>query len=134
MNAHTPTGWNTWDFSGSNRLVFLRSGRTEVVIQYAIWNEHVPPPTPESKQLGRLHDTFRWSDVTKLGPHAPLGLPARLEFAVEGIGYRAEATSQADGTLRLTVTPLGESRHRVVFMMVAPVGETPAVTPHGSTF
>ncbi len=134
MITHKPTGWNTWDFRGFNRLVFLREGRTEIVVQYAIWDEHVPPPTPESKQLGRLHDTFRWSDVTRLGPHAPLGLPAALEFAVDGARYRAEAVSQPDGTLRLSVVPLGESRHRIVFLFVAPFGETPAITARGATF
>lgn len=122
MGPHKPTGWNTWDFRGFNRMVFLRNGRTELVIQYAIWDEHVPPPTPDSRKLGQLHDTFRWNDVRQLGPHGPLGLPARLEFAIDENLYRAEATD-TDGELRLTISPLGMSRHRVVFMLVAPVGE-----------
>ena len=133
MTRHRPTGWNTWDFRGFNRLVFLREGRLEIELLYAIWNEHVPPPAPESRQLGRLADTFRWSDVTRLGPHGALGLPARIEFTAEGTKYRAEA-AQTGGTLRLTVTPLGESRNRIVFVFVAPAGETPAITSEASTF
>ncbi|MBP7937386.1 MAG: hypothetical protein KA354_22310 [Phycisphaerae bacterium] len=123
MGPHKPTGWNTWDFRGFNRMVFLRNGKTEVVVQYAIWDEHVPPPSPDSRKLGHLHDTLRWSDVRKLGPHGPLGLPARLEFAIGESVYRAEATD-TDGELRLTVSPLGVSGHRVVFLLLAPVGET----------
>lgn len=133
MIQHKPTGWNTWDFRGFNRLVFLREGRTEIAVQYAIWDEHVPPPAPDSKQIGRLYDTFRWSDVRCLGPHAPLGLPARLEFTVGDAPYAAEATENG-GALRLTVTPLAETRHRIVFMFVAPLGESPMTTSHGSTF
>ncbi len=131
--VHRPTGWNTWDFRGFNRLVFLRGGATEITIQYAIWDEHVPPPTPDSRQLGKLHDTFRWSDVRVLGEHAPLGLPAVLTFTAGGTDYRAEAVER-DGGLRLTVMPLAETKHRVVFMLVSPHGESPAITAHGSTF
>jgi len=134
MITHAPTGWNTWDFRGFNRLAFLRKGRLEIEVLYAIWDDHVPPPTPDSKQLGRYADTFRWSDVTRLGPHAPLGLPASLDFAVDGVGYRAEAVSDPGGTLRLTVTPTGPSRHRILFVFAAPLGETPVITRRGSTF
>lgn len=133
MIQHKPTGWNTWDFRGFNRLVFLREGRTEIAVQYAIWDEHVPPPAPDSRQIGRLYDIFRWSDVRCLGPHAPLGLPARLEFVADNVPYAAEAT-ETGGALHLTVTPLAETRHRIVFMLVAPFGESAAVTSRGSTF
>src|SRR3990172_5637622 len=102
---HEITGWNTWDFRGFNRLAFLRDGRTEITVQYAIWDEDVPPPTTESKQRGKLYDTFRWSDVRALGPHAPLGLPAELVFTASGTDYRTEAIER-DGRLHVTITPL----------------------------
>ncbi len=120
---HKPTGWNTWDFQGFNRLVYLRNGRTVVGVQVAIWDESVPPPAPESKQTGRLSERFRWGDVTQLGPHAPLGLPACLKFRVGDVTYDFEGVDK-DGALHLRVTPEQESVQRVVFQFVAPVGET----------
>jgi len=131
---HRPTGWNTWDFRGFNRLVFLRRGRIEIEILFAIWDERVPPPAPDSRQIGRLHDTFRWSDVKKLEAHAPLGLPAALEFAVGDAVYRVKAR-ESGGTLKLSITPMNDNRHRVVFMLVAPIGRTPQITsPTVGTF
>lgn len=124
--AHKPTGWNTWDFEGFNRLVYLKAGRTVIVLQYAIWDETTPPPAPDSKQIGRLHDRFRWADVTKLGPHAPLGLPAKLEFKAGGVPYAAEALDH-NGALHLTLTPLAETKQRIVFIFLAPVGQTPVM-------
>ncbi len=127
---HRPTGWNTWDFRGFNRLVYLHRGRTVIAIRFAVWDETVParaaPPDPEHRKIGRLYDEFRWEDVTRLGPHAPLGLPARLEFKAGDVCYVMDATERG-GTLRLTVTPLAKSRQRVMFLLSAPVGETPVV-------
>jgi hypothetical protein len=120
--VHRPTGWNTWDFRGFNRLVYLERGRTVVAVQYAIWDDRVPPPAPDSKKIGQLFDTFRWSDVTRLGPHAPLGLPAVLEFKASGVPYAAEASARG-GALKLTVRPLARTRQRVVFLFTTPVGE-----------
>ena len=135
---HKPTGWNTWDFQGFNRLVYLRGGDTVVTVQFAIWDEtvpaRVPPPDPEHRKIGKLYQQFRWEDVTKLGPHAPLGLPARLEFKAGDVPYVAEALDKG-GTLHLTVTPLRESRQRVVFLFLAPVGQTPdCPSPRRGTF
>ena len=127
MTTHRPTGWNTWDFRGFNRLVCLQGGRTKLTVLYAVWDEDVPPPTLESKQVGKLYDTFRWEDVTRLGPHAALGLPASLEFKVSETPYRAEALDR-DDTLVLTITPLAQTRQRVVFVFVVPMGQTPTVT------
>jgi hypothetical protein len=126
--THKPTGWNTWDFQGFNRLVYLRAGQTVITVQFAVWDEtvpaRVPPPDPEHRKIGKLYDQFRWSDVTRLGPHAPLGLPARLEFKAGDVPYRVEALDKG-GTLYLTVTPLAESKQRVVFVLATPVGESP---------
>jgi hypothetical protein len=131
MTTHRPTGWNTWDFRGFNRLTYLDGGRTVITLQYAIWDEtvpaRVPPPDPEHRKIGKLYDQFRWEDVTRLGPHAPLGLPAKLEFKAGPVSYVAEALDKG-GTLQLTVTPLAESRQRVVFILLAPVGEPPVRT------
>jgi hypothetical protein len=127
---HRPTGWNTWDFQGFNRLVYLRGGDTILTLEFAIWDEtvpaRVPPPNPEHRKIGRLYDRFRWEHVTRLGPHAPLGLPARLEFKAGEVPYVAEATDR-QGTLRLTVTPLAESRQRMVFILLAPASVEPHV-------
>jgi hypothetical protein len=135
---HRPTGWNTWDFRGFNRLVDLRRGDTVLALEFAIWDETVPasaaPPDPEHRQIGRLYDQFRWEHVTRLGPHAPLGLPARLEFKAGEVSYAAEAVARR-GTLHLTVTPLAESQQRVVFVLLAPVGAAPAIkSPRKGTF
>jgi hypothetical protein len=127
MAVHKPTGWNTWDFRGFNRLVYLNRGHTQVIVQYAIWDEDYRPPD-EVKNRGGLHHTFRWTDVTKLGPHAPLGLPARLDFQVGPTPFRAEAVDE-HGTLRLTVTPLAETQMRVAFVFAAPIGETATTDP-----
>ncbi len=136
--THKPTGWNTWDFQGFNRLVYLRGGDTVVTVQFAIWDETVPapvpPPDPEHRKIGKLYQQFRWEHVTQLGPHAPLGLPARLEFKAGDVPYVAEALDKG-GTLHLTVTPLRESKQRVVFLFLAPVGQTPACpSPKKGTF
>ncbi len=117
--THKPTGWNTWDFRGFNRLVYLQKGRTKITLLYGIWDETAPAP-PGARKPGRVCDAFRWSDVTRIGPHAPLGLPAVLECKVGETPYRAEAYDR-DGTLELTVTPLAETRQRVVFKLVAPL-------------
>ncbi|MCP4251316.1 MAG: hypothetical protein GY778_30135 [bacterium] len=122
MQRHRPTGWNTWDFRGFNRLVHLARGQTHIVLSYAIWDEGHRPPE-EVKNHGGLHRAFRWSDVTRLGPHAPLGLPAVVEFNAGDTAFRAEAVER-DGGLELTVTPLKATRQRVAFLFLAPVGET----------
>lgn len=122
MSEHRPTGWNTWDFRGFNRLVLLDRGRTAITVQYAVWDED-HRPADEVKNRGGLYHTFRWADATRLGPHAPLGLPAVLEFVAGDTPYRAEAVER-DGSLELTVTPLEATRQRVVFVFLAPVGET----------
>ena len=131
MGPHQPTGWNTWDFRGFNRLVFLRRGKPEIIVQYAIWDESVPPPAPDSKQIGKLYDTFRWSDARKLGEHAALGLPATLEFTAGTTPYKAQAV-EVDGEMRISLTPLAQTGQRVVFVFLAPLGETPVETgPNG---
>lgn len=130
--THRPSGWNTWDFEGFNRLVYLDRGRVVLTVQYAIWDEtvpaSVPPPHPDHRKIGRLYERFRWEDVTRLGLHAPLGLPARLEFKAGGVPYAAAAVERR-GALRLTVTPLAAATQRVVFMLVSPAGERLAI--HG---
>lgn len=134
MMRHRPTGWNTWDFRGFNRLVYLHNGRTKIALLYAIWDEDVSPPTADSKQVGKLFDAFRWEDVTRFGPHAPLGLPAELELRAGGTAYRAEAVDR-DSTLALTVRPLAETKQRVVFIFVVPLGETARVrSPESGMF
>ena len=120
---HMPTGWNTWDFRGFNRLVYLQKGRTKITLVYGVWDEAIPAP-PGVRKPGKVCDAFRWTDVTRIGPHAPLGLPAVLEFKVGETTYRAEAYDY-NGTLELTVTPLAETRQRIVFKLVAPT-DTPA--------
>ena len=133
MIRHQPTGWNTWDFRGFNRLVYLDKGRTRIIVEYAIWDEDYRP-ADEVKNRGGLHHGFRWTDATHLGPHAPLGLPARLEFTAGGARFRAEAEEE-DGVMRQTVTPLAETKMRIVFLLVAPIGETTTVkTPATGTF
>ena len=133
MIRHQPTGWNTWDFSGFNRLVFLDRGRPRIIVQYGLWDEDYRPPT-EVKNRGGVHRVFRWSDVTRLGPHAPLGLPARLELNVAGTPWQAEAEDE-QGTLRLTLRPLAETKQRAVFLLVEPYGEAPAIrSAVGGTF
>lgn len=133
MPPHKPTGWNTWDFRGFNRLVYLSSGRTKFALLYAVWDEMLPP-APGARKPGQVCDTFRWTDVTRLGPHAPLGLPAVVEFKVGSTPYRAEALDR-NGTLTLTVTPLAETRQRIVFVFVSPI-DTPATiaSPTQGTF
>ncbi|MEW6253007.1 MAG: trehalase family glycosidase, partial [Planctomycetota bacterium] len=123
--THTPTGWNTWDFAGFNRLVYLRRGETVVTVEFAVWDEavpaRVPPPDPEHRKIGKLYSQFRWEDVVRLGPHAPLGLPSRLEFRAGEVRYTAEATER-DGTLDLQVRPDRATAQRVVFRLLTPVG------------
>lgn len=133
MIRHAPSGWNTWDYRGFNRLVYLRDGRVVVSVQYAIWDESARPKD-EVKNRGGLHRTFRWTDVTRLGSHAPLGLPASLEFNAGDATFRAEAFDR-DGALELTVTPLSKTKQRVVFTFLAPDDETPEVrSPTAGTF
>ncbi|MCG3125839.1 MAG: Periplasmic trehalase [Phycisphaerae bacterium] len=132
LPPHAPTGWNTWDFRGFNRLVYLRAGVTEVVVRAAIWDED-HRPTDEVKNRGGLHHAFRWTDVTRLGPHAPLGLPASLEFVAGGTAFRLEASDQR-GELRLTVAPLAATSKRVVFQFIAPAGEPLCVDGARLTF
>jgi hypothetical protein len=122
MTTHAPTGWNTWDYRGFNRLVYLHKGRTKITLLYGIWDQTTPAP-PGVRKPGQVCDSFRWTDVTRIGPHAPLGLPAVLEFKVGPTPYRAEAYDR-DGTLALTVTPLAETHQRIVFMLASP-GDTP---------
>ncbi len=134
MKPHQPSGWNTWDYRGVNRLVFLRKGATAIVVQFAVWDEHVPPPAPDSRKIGRLHDSFRWSDVKRLGEHGALSLPATLSLTIGDSLYEASATVR-EGGLHLTVRPLGPSRCRVVFTLPVPFGEPLAVTgPHAGKF
>lgn len=122
MRAHTPTGWNTWDYRGFNRFVYLSKGRAKCCVAYAIWDETVPPPAPDSRKLGELYENFRWTEARRIGPKAALGLPASLEFAAGEVNYCAEAI--ADGErMRLTVTPLKPSRQRVVFLLLEPAGK-----------
>ena len=118
MTTHKPTGWNTWDFRGFNRLAYLQKGRMKITLLYGVWDETIPAP-PGARKPGKVCDTFRWTDVTRIGPHAPLGLPAVLEFKVGETTYRAEAYDH-NGTLELTVTPLAETRQRIVFKLVSP--------------
>ena len=125
MTAHKPTGWNTCDFRGFNRLVYLKNGRTKIELLFAIWDDTVPAPAGGRKP-GKVFDTFRWTDVTRLGPHAPLGLPAELEFKVRQTPYRVAAADHS-GTLDLTVTPLAETRQRVVFVFVTPPDTPPTI-------
>ncbi len=122
MTHHKPTGWNTWDYRGFNRLSLLARGKLVVALHYAIWDQTAPPPAPDSRQIGRLHETFRWEDVTRLGPHAPLGLPAELDFNVVQTPFRASAWC-VDGTLHLHVEPRADTHLRVVFLLDAPLGE-----------
>jgi hypothetical protein len=122
MTQHKPTGWNTWDYGGFNRFSFLMGGKLQVAVHFAIWDDQVPPPAPDSKQIGALHETFRWDHVTRLGPHGPLGLPAEVEFKVGDTAFKAAATS-AGGVLTLRVWPLGETQKRIMFLFDAPVGE-----------
>jgi hypothetical protein len=133
MTAHRPTGWNTWDFRGFNRFVYLQNGPTKITVLYGIWDETVPAP-PGVRKPGKVCTQFRWSDVTRLGPHAPLGLPALLEFQVGQTPYRAEAVDH-NGTLELKVTPLAETRQRIVFVFTAPI-DTPVTvrSPTSGTF
>ena len=119
--VHTPTGWNTWSFHGFNHFVYLDKGQTVVQLHFAVWDETVPPPAPDSRKIGELYERFRWDDVIKLGPHAPLGLPAKLEFKANNVPYVAEALD-VEGTLTLTVTPQADTTQRVVFIFDAPVG------------
>jgi hypothetical protein len=161
--THAPSGWNTWDFRGCNRFVYLSEGRTVVTVCVAIWDETTPQPqvslaqsgerpsrrtarrrpgdrSPavptdpvEARRVGTLYERFRWADVVRLGPHGPLGLPARLEIRAGAIVYEVEATDRR-GTLSLTVRPARPSRQRVVFIFTAPAGESlvaPAPT-HGT--
>lgn len=121
MITHKPSGWNTWDYRGFNRFVFLDRGRPVVALRYAIWDETVPPPTPDSKQIGRMYDSFRWGDVTRLGPHAPLGLPAELEFKAGEVAYAATARI-VGGALVLRVEPRGQTVQRVAFLFDQPDG------------
>ena len=121
IRAHTPTGWNTWDYRSFNRLVYLNKGRTELTLQAVIWDEHYTP-ADQVKNRGGLRRTFRWSDVTRLGPHAPLGLPAELEFQAGGTPFRFEADAP-EGLLSLRVRPLDRTEQRVVFLFVTPAGE-----------
>ncbi|MGD8452622.1 MAG: trehalase family glycosidase [Phycisphaerae bacterium] len=121
MITHKPTGWNTWDFRGFNRLVYLRQGRTIINLQYAIWDED-HRPADEVKNRGGLHHNLRWQHATRLGPHAPLGLPAKLEFKINETSFEAEAIDE-NGTLCLTVRPLSETRMRVVYRLLAPDGD-----------
>jgi hypothetical protein len=133
MTAHKPTGWNTWDFRGFNRLVCLQNGRAKITVLYGVWDETVPAP-PGVRKPGKVCTQFRWADVTRLGSHAPLGLPAILELKVGPTPYRAEAVDH-DGTLELRVTPLAETRQRIVFIFAAPI-DTPATvkSPTSGTF
>jgi hypothetical protein len=133
MTEHRPTGWNTWDFQGFNRFSYLRAGRPVITVGYAIWDETVPaavpPPDPEHRKIGKLYQEFTWGDVTRLGPHAPLGLPAVLSFKAGDVAYEAEALDK-DGTLQLTVTPDRETAQRIVFLLLTPAGE--ALDPSGA--
>lgn len=121
MSPHTPSGWNTWDFRGFNRLVHLDHGRTELIVEVAIWDED-HRPKDEIKNRGGLHHVFRWTDVTRLGEHAPLGLPATLEFTAGGTSFHFDARDDG-GELLLTVKPLAKTTKRVAFLFIAPVGE-----------
>ncbi|MBI5864034.1 MAG: hypothetical protein HZB38_05930 [Planctomycetes bacterium] len=121
MQEHRPTGWNTWDFRGFNRIVYLNRGATELIIEVAIWDED-HRPADEIKNRGGLHRVFRWTDVTRLGEHAPLRLPATLEFTIGGTAFHFDAQDRA-GELNLSVKPLSTTAKRVAFLFIAPVGE-----------
>ena len=126
MHAHKPTGWNTWDYRGFNRLVYLRNGQTKIAVQYAVWDESVLPKEKESRKRGELYDGLRWVHARRIGPHAPLGLPARVEFCAGETLFTAEAVSEGD-VLRLSLRPMAQTRMRAVFLLIAPDGEP--VTP-----
>ncbi len=133
MTAHRPTGWNTWDFRGFNRLVYLHNGQVRLKVLCGIWDETVPPP-PFARKPGKILDTFRWSDVVRIGPHAPLGLPAELEFNAGPTPYRFEAVDEA-GTLRVTLAPLAATQQRVAFVFLVPADTPPVVkSPQAGTF
>jgi glycogen debranching enzyme len=125
MHRHRPTGWNTWSIHGFNHLAYLDKGRVRITVAYAVWDESYRPKE-EVKNRGGLHRQFRWTDVERLGPHAPLGLPAALDFRAGDVSFRAEA-AERDAALALTVRPLGQTQQRIVFLWLAPVGEEPAV-------
>ncbi|MBN1514254.1 MAG: hypothetical protein JXB13_19715 [Phycisphaerae bacterium] len=125
MHAHKPSGWNTWDYRGFNRLVFLRNGQTKIAVQYALWDGAFQPKPEERDHYrfhGGLHQNLRWDHARKIGAHASLGLPAEVEFAVGEARFRARAVAEGDA-LRLTVEPLGETPLRVVFLFVSPDAE-----------
>ena len=130
MIRHRPTGWNTWDFRGFNRLVYLDRGHTAIIVQYAIWDEDYRPED-QVKNRGGLRRDFRWSDAIRLGKHAPLGLPAALDFQAGNATFRAEAVEQA-GRLDLKIEPLDETRQRIVFAFLAPAGETQTIVDRHS--
>jgi hypothetical protein len=134
MIEHKPTGWNTWDYRGFNRFCYLRQGELVCGLHYAIWDDQVPPPTPDSKQIGKLTEHMRWEHATRLGPKAALGLPADLEFVVDGTPFRAAAWLD-DEVFRLVVEPLADTHKRVVFILDAPDGAyLKAADPHNGTF
>jgi len=119
---HRPTGWNTWDFRGFNHLVYVENGRVRLKLRCAIWDPTLAP-TGAARRPGGLYDSFRWEHVRRVGPHAPLGLPAELEFLAGATPYLFRA-EERDGTLEASVWPLAETSQRVVFVLEAPV-DTP---------
>ncbi|MFH1745911.1 MAG: trehalase family glycosidase [Planctomycetota bacterium] len=119
MPPHKPTGWNTWDYRGFNRLVYLDRGRTVIAVKFAVWDETAKPSGLREREAGKLHDSFRWQHAARIGPHAPLGLPAQVEFTVGAASFVAEAVS--DGKrLALAVRPSSDTHLRIVFMFVTP--------------
>ena len=116
---HSPSGWNTWDFRGPNRFVWLEHGHVRLTVVAAVWDEHIKPDDPRRRRGGTLTDTLRWQDVVRLGRHALLGLPAEMEFATQRGRYALEAANHAD-TLVLRVVPRQTAGQRIVFLLPVP--------------
>ena len=81
----------------------MQAGKVKIKVVFGIWDETDPAP-PGARKPGKVHETFRWSDVTRLGPHAPLGLPAELEFKVHETPY-LECDTRAIIRLPLAASP-----------------------------
>lgn len=100
-----------------------------IAVKYAIWDETVKPSDASLRKLGELRDAFRWEHAVRLGPHAPLGLPAQLEFKIGSDTFLVRAFSDEE-RLTLTISPMGVTHLRVVFMFVVP--EHAALTRDGA--
>ena len=102
--AVTGAGWNTWDYRGLNRFVFLRDDRFELTVRVLFVDE-----------LERaLLEDFSWGDLREVGPHAPDGSYMRCELqAGFEAQFRIEAAAEGP-LLLLDVVPTRASGKRVV--------------------